>query len=427
MTYEHGMSEYSGIDYQSVSLKESIVKTEGKLKKNPKALILASVASMIDQFNMQNIQILLNKGYDVDVACNFYVGNNSSKERIKQLLIELAEIGVNAFQIDFERNVFNVSADLMSLKQVEKVICNQAKAINAGRPIENTEYTMIHSHSPIGGIVGRIVAKRHGIKSIYTAHGFHFYQGGKKKNWLMFYPIEFIFSCITDVLITINNEDYQLAKKKFKAKQVFRVPGIGLNIKKFQLSDFDRVAYRKKLGVNPDDYLILSVGELNDNKNHVLVMRAVAEMRDSSVKYFMAGIGENKERYEKLIKKLGLEKQVYLLGFRSDIAELNYCADIFAFPSIREGLGMAALEALACGTPICGMNTRGINEYVLDDKTGFLFENNVNSCKAALIKARGKKDKMRNCCLKMANKYSCEETNKIMNVVYYDGVKKDVE
>ena len=418
MAYAHEMSEYLGMDYQVVGLRESIMRTEGNVTGKPKALILASVASMIEQFNMHNIQILLDNGYDIDVACNFYVGNNCSDEEIRVLLEALQAMGVNAFQVNFSRNALDIKSDMKALEQVESIACGKAVSLNDARSVDEQPYTLLHSHSPIGGIVGRIVAKKYGIRSIYTAHGFHFYKGGSRKNWMLFYPIERIFSAITDTLITINIEDYKLAKKKFHAKEVYHIPGIGVDIGRFYLSNFDYKAYREKLGLLPSDYMILSVGELNDNKNQILVIKSIAAMNDPSVHYFMAGVGKNWDMYEAEAKKAGIAEQVHLLGFRTDIAELNYCADVFAFPSIREGLGMAALEALACGTPVCGMNTRGISEYVVNGETGYLFDNTVVSCKNAIEKVRGKKPEMRDACLKMVQKYSSEETDKVMKKIY---------
>lgn len=421
--YSQDMSEYEGIDYRMVDLKESVEKTEGNIqKKKPKALIVASVASMIDQFNMQNIELLLENGYDVDVACNFKVGSNCSEKRIAELLKVLTEKNVNAFQIDFSRNVFNIIKDIVAIKQTNDVMNNNANSINKARIIESYKYCIVHSHSPIGGIVGRLVAKRNGVKNIYTAHGFHFYKGGALKNWFLFYPIEKFFSVITDVLITINEEDYELARKKFKAKKTYKIPGIGLDMSKFQIQKFDREAYRRKLGLSDKNFMILSVGELNENKNHKLVIQAISKMKDESVHYYIAGVGKNKDEYEELIRKLKIDNQVHLLGYRTDIAELNYCADVFAFPSIREGLGMAALEALACGTPVCGMDTRGIKEYVVNGQTGYIFENNVEDCINSLEQIirmdKWQIEQMKENCKKMAQRYSIEKTNEIMRDIY---------
>lgn len=166
-----------------------------------KVLILASVASMIDQFNMPNIELLQNMGYNVDVACNFKEGNTCSDEKIEELKSTLKKMNIQCFQIDFARDVTNMGRNIKSLWQVEQLL-------------ETNKYEFLHCHSPIGGVVGRVAGKLKHVKVIYTAHGFHFYKGAPKKNWLIYYPIEKLCSYMTDVLITINKEDYVLAQKK---------------------------------------------------------------------------------------------------------------------------------------------------------------------------------------------------------------------
>ena len=171
-----------------------------------KVLMLASVASMIDQFNMQNISLLQEQGYEVHVAANFEQGSTSSKERVEQFKKELKEKNVLYFQIDFSRNVSNIPQNIKAYKQIKKLLVNN-------------KYEFIHCHSPIGGVCGRLAAKVTNTKVIYTAHGFHFYKGAPKFNWMIYYPIEKVLSYITDVLITINKEDYELAKKKDESKK----------------------------------------------------------------------------------------------------------------------------------------------------------------------------------------------------------------
>ena len=175
-----------------------------------KVLMLASVASMIDQFNMPNIQLLQELGYEVHVACNFEKGSTCTQERIQNLKQRLEHMGVEYFQIDFSRNVLRVNEIWKAYRQVERLL-------------EKEKYSFIHCHSPIGGAVGRIAAHKTHTKVIYTAHGFHFYKGAPLHNWLIYYPIEKWLSRYTDVLITINKEDYQRAKKKFHAKKTVKI------------------------------------------------------------------------------------------------------------------------------------------------------------------------------------------------------------
>lgn len=313
------------------------------------ALIVASVASMIDQFNMPNIKLLQELGYHVDVACNFKDGNTCSKERIDALKKNLTFMGIGFYQIEFARNILRLDKHLRAYKQLKRLA-------------ERTNYSLMHCHSPIGGFIGRLVFNKYrkdGTKVIYTAHGFHFYKGAPKKNWLLFYPIEKLCSRMTDILITINKEDYELAKSKMKAKQVEYVPGIGVDIKKFAEVNIDRDKKRNDIGVPKDCFLMLSVGELNENKNHESVIRALGSIKDKRVHYAIAGKGDKADELMRIAGELGIGDNVHLLGFRSDIMELFKASDLYVHPSLREGLSVALMEAIASKTPVICSDIRG--------------------------------------------------------------------
>lgn len=420
MVYDQSVSRYEGIDYQKVGLKESIVRTERKVKEKPRALIIASVASMIDQFNMDNINILLEQDYEVDVITNFKEPGNISADRAKNLRDSLLMKGVTVYHVQIPRSLSCV-CDIFASYRIVKKLCDER------------QYDIVHCHSPIGGVIARFAARKirfSGSKVIYTAHGFHFYDGAPKRNWMIFYPIEKFCSRLTDVLITINEEDYSRAKKKFYASRVIRIPGVGVDTNKFApfMSTKEKRRKQEEIGIPENAYLILSVGELNDNKNQQLVLRSIAEIGDTRIHYVMAGVGRNRSKLEQLARELGIEANTHFLGYRTDIVELDNCADVFAFASIREGLGMASLEALSCGVPIVGMNTRGIKEYVIDGVTGYLFDNDVNSCKIALKKALSLLEtdskKLRTNCRKTAMKFSISTTHKIMETIYLEFKKE---
>lgn len=332
-----------------------------------RALVLASVASMIDQFNMPNIHLMKEMGYEVDVATNFLNGSTCSDERIAALKETLKEMGVRCFQVDFSRNVLNVSENVKAYKQTKKIV-------------DENNYALIHSHSPIGGFLSRIAARsarRKGTKMIYTAHGFHFFKGALIMNWLLFYPIEKICSMWTDVLVTITHEDYQLARKKMYAKEVVYVPGVGINTSVFSPKEGDsaiNVKKRVELGLAMTDTVMLSVGELNKNKNHEIVLRAMAQLGRSDLHYVIAGRGDLKEHLEQLGKELGVSEQLHLLGFRTDVKELFKMADFFAHPSFREGLSVAVMEAMANGLPVICSGIRGNTDLIDDNKGGYLFK-----------------------------------------------------
>lgn len=322
---------------------------------------------MIDQFNMPNIRLMKEMGYEVDVATNFIEGSTCSDEKIVALKETLKQMNVKCFQIDFSRNVLNVSQNIKAYKQTKKII-------------DENNYTLIHSHSPIGGFLSRIAARnarKRGTKMVYTAHGFHFFKGAPLMNWLIFYPIERISSRWTDVLVTITHEDYQLAQKKMYAKEVVYVPGVGIETALFAPKEGDAAindSKRKELGIAMTDTVILSVGELNKNKNHEIVLRSLVQLGRKDVHYVIAGRGVLKEHLEQLAQKLGVSNQLHLLGFRTDVKELFKMADFFAHPSFREGLSVAVMEAMANGLPVICTEIRGNTDLIEDGKGGYLFK-----------------------------------------------------
>lgn len=323
-----------------------------------KVLILASVASMIDQFNIPNIKLLQSMGYEVHVACNFEKGSSCSNERIQILKKFLAELKVKYYQIDFERNILKIRNNLKAYKQVKNIL------------LEN-KYKFLHCHSPIGGAIGRLAGHKTQIKVIYTAHGFHFYKGAPLINWLLYYPIEKYLSKYTDVLITINKEDYKRAKT-FHAKKVEYIPGVGIDVEKIRSLKVDKEEKRKELGLANKNIVLLSVGELNKNKNHSIVIKALAKINNPNIYYLICGQGKLKEELIKLAKDLKIEKNIKLLGFRKDIYEIYKISDIFIFPSKREGLSVALMEAICCDLPVICSNIRGNIDLIKDNKNGCL-------------------------------------------------------
>lgn len=359
--YKHEMSEYPGVEYQKVMLAESIRRTEGNTESifaglrscnstnKGSVLVLASVASMIDQFNMSNIAILQDLGYRVDVACNFEKGNTCSQERVKELKKRLDEINVDYYQIDFTRNVMNLPQEMTAYKQVKEIVLKN-------------RYNFVHCHSPIGGVVGRLICHETNTKVIYTAHGFHFYDGAPLKNWIIYYPIEKFLSRYTDVLITINKEDYKRATKKLHAKKTVYIPGVGVDTEKFASRTSGRERIRTELGLKGSDIMLLSVGELNENKNHENVIRGIKGLK---VTYVIAGKGEKEEELENIAKECGVDLR--LVGFRTDVSDFYDAADVYVLPSIREGLNVSLMEAMATGLSCAVSKIRG-NTDLIDDE-----------------------------------------------------------
>ena len=270
---------------------------------------------------------------------------------------------IKVFNLPIPRNIFNLIDIFPSLKELIEIM-------------NVNNYSLMHCHSPIGGAIGRLAARsarKKGTKVIYTAHGFHFFKGAPLVNWLAYYPAERWLAKYTDVLITINTEDYEIAKK-FKVNRIEYVPGVGIDTDKFKNIEVNRTEKRESLGVSEDDFMIISVGELNKNKNHQVIIRAIAKLRNEKIKYVLCGQGPLETELRELAKELDVENQVKFLGFRKDVPDLMKVADLFAFPSYREGLSLSLMEAMASGLPVVCSEIRGNTDLIEDGKGGYLVE-----------------------------------------------------
>ena len=376
---------------------------------NKKILVLASVYGFLESFEINDIKILLSLGYEVHTVANLHdttIGSDYTTKKIDELK------GIKKHFFDIHRSPF-------SLKNI-------GVFFKLKKLVEKEKIGIIHCHTPIGGVLGRLLGKVCGVKIIYTAHGFHFFKGVSKKNWLFYYPIEYLLSKYTDTLITINEEDFNLAKLKFKAKNIFKINGVGLDTQKFYIENFDKKNYREKLGLNEEDFVILSVGELSDRKNHIIGIKAIQELKNEhpeiSFKYLIVGNGVNLEKYQEYIKQNNLENNVKLLGRRSDIVELNMISDIFLFPSLQEGLPVALMEAIAGGKSIVCSNIRGNEDLIENGKNGFIYNNpNINELKEKIkifLFDRELNKKYEKYNLEFIKKFDIKEIEKSMRNIY---------
>ena len=257
--------------------------------------------------------------------------------------------------------------------------------------IREGNYDLIHCHTPVGAMIARLAAasaRKEGTKVIYTAHGFHFFRGAPVINWLMYFPVEWLLAHLTDVLVTINQEDYAFAQKHIHAKRVEYVPGVGVDRERFQAPDFDREEKRRELGRNNGDFLILTVAEMTKNKNHSTVLKALALLKDKpgfeNMYYLICGRGEQKQALEQEAGDLGIGEHVIFLGYRQDVPEICRCSNVFAFLSFREGMPVALMEAMCCGLPAVCSRIRG-NTDLIDDGISGLFAENTPQAVAEAI------------------------------------------
>ena len=239
--------------------------------------------------------------------------------------------------------------------------------------IDSGNYDLIHCHTPVGAMITRLAAmaaRKKGTKVIYTAHGFHFFKGAPVFNWLAYYPVEWLLAGLTDVLITINKEDYAFAKKNIRAKRIEYVPGVGVDTTRFGAGVADGGEKRRELGFAQEDFLLLTVAEMTKNKNHTTVLKALGVLKDlpeyDRMQYLICGRGEQRQALEAEAESLGIRDHVHFLGYRHDVPQLCRCSDLFVFMTHREGLPVALMEAMSCGLPTVCSCVRG-NTDLIDD------------------------------------------------------------
>lgn len=333
-----------------------------------RALIVTTVSGFVPQFEMNHVRILQRMGYEVHYASNFHNPHYGSDNQ------RLEGTGIICHQIDFVRSPFRVWSNLKAYRQLRKLL-------------KEVSFQMLHCHTPMGGVLGRLAAKSERkkrksksdsewMKVFYTVHGFHFFQGAPIINWFLYYPIEWWLAGITDVLITITEEDYQQAKKfkRMKQESVYHIHGVGIEMKHFQSVLQSKSQLRAQFGIEEDAILFLSTGELNRNKNHITMIRALSRMRDHRMYYLICGEGKRREALQRQIRNLGLERQVLLLGYQKEIPLLLQCADVYVCLSYREGLSLGIQEAMAAGLPVIASDIRGNHELILQGDGGWLIK-----------------------------------------------------
>lgn len=291
-------------------------------------------------------------------------------------------------QIPYCDHYFDIPFERMPWKPKNVQAYKMLKAI-----IDEGNYDLVHCHTPVGAMIARLAAmsaRKQGTKVIYTAHGFHFFKGAPLLNWLLFYPAEWLLAPITDVLITINKEDYALAKKQLHPKRNEYVPGVGIHTGKFQTSPEQRAAKRQELGFEGSDFLILTVAEMTANKNHIAVLKALALLKDTEefekIHYLICGRGEMWQSLAQNAKDMGISDHVHFLGYRTDAPELYGCSDLFAFMTYREGLPVALMEAMCSGMSIVCTRVRGNTDLIEDGVNGQFVANDPKQLADAILR-----------------------------------------
>lgn len=370
-----------------------------------KVLLTATVQSHICQFHRPLAQVLHDHGCEVHVAAR---DNLAEKNGLKLDFVD------KVYDIPFSREPGSLN-NIQAHKQLKKILAQE-------------RYDVIHCNTPMGGIVTRLAAaglRKSGTKVYYTAHGFHFYKGAPKKNWLVFYPIERLFARLTDKLITINREDHALARAKFPGEIAY-IHGVGVDeTRYYPVSREEQLRLRQELGFDAEQKLILCVGELLPNKNQAMAIRMMDRLREEfpEALLLIAGNGPEKENLEQLIHGLGLHDRVRLLGYCTCLEKYQRIVDVMVACSHREGLPLNLVEAMLTENPVVATKNRGHCELVNHGQTGFLVEKNDDGAMAKfvaqLLREPQKKSEMGRAAREFALQYGFENVKRELTGIYF--------
>lgn len=297
------------------------------------------------------------------------------------------------------------------------------------RILAENQYDILHCHTPMGGVIGRLAARKEWktgkIKVIYTAHGFHFYKGAPFINWILYYPIEKWLANYTDVIITMNLEDYKRACKISKKKDVYIINGVGVNLTQFSplKSLEEKNKLRKKYGFLESDFILIYTAEFIPRKNHRLIFDIIVELKEKipELKLILCGKGKLLDSYTELVRQQNMDYVIFT-GYTKDVADYCRISDILVMPSFQEGLPMAMIEAISTGIPVVASKIRGHCDIIEDGSNGILFDvNSSTECKNAIISLYENKvvrEEMRKNNIEKSKKYSVEIAIQTMAKIY---------
>jgi glycosyltransferase involved in cell wall biosynthesis len=324
----------------------------------PNLLIVTTVAPTLRAFLLPYARRFRERGWTVDALSNGVSACRECRESFDRCL-----------DLPFSRNP-------LSRENFGKI----AEAIRG--IVSEGKYDIVHVHTPVASFVTRFALRKKPRaarpKVVYTAHGFHFYKGGRRLTNASFAALERLAGNWTDHTITINREDYDaaIALKIAPKERLSLFPGIGLDFSRYSPSSVDVAAIKELhsgLMLDRDDEMFLMAAEFNPGKRHEDALRALAMTGRKNFRLALAGKGPLEDKMKGLALKLGIASRVHFLGERTDVPLLMLSSRATVLPSEREGLNRSVMESICLGIPVLGADARGIRDLVTSPERGTLF------------------------------------------------------
>lgn len=254
-------------------------------------------------------------------------------------------------------------------------IVNVKAVADIRRIIRQGQYDIVHTHSSVAGVVGRLAALAAGSPVIlHHVHGWPLHEEMSATKRILYLGLERLCARYTTRIIAVSRPDIQkgLAYGIGDADK-FTLIYNGIDLEKFR-QPVDHKQIRTELGLDPHCKLVGMIGRLDQQKNPLDFIRAASRVVSgySRVQFLIVGDGSLRSECERLIDDLDLKGKVFLLGYRNDIARILPILTITTMSSLWEGLPIAFLEAMSAGKPIVANDVDGASDVIIDGETGFL-------------------------------------------------------
>ncbi|WP_297417384.1 glycosyltransferase [Clostridium sp.] len=365
-----------------------------------KILFAASTLSHIENFHIPYLEAFKKEGYSVHV-----MGKPNNKSQIPYV--------DNIIPMPFEKNMFSFK--------------NFAIAFEISKIVKAEEYDIVSIHTSLAAFfvrLGIMLSSKKPKLVVNTVHGYLFDANTSfiKRNIMLL--AEKITKYITDIVIVMNSEDYNIAKKhKLYKNNLYLINGMGIDLKRFpSISYENKISLRKELGFSKDDFLLVYVAEFSKRKNQRFLLNSIEELVKNNlknIKLLLLGDGQFLDELKLYAETLGINDYVYFAGYSKDTKKYYQISDICVSSSRIEGLPFNIMEAMSIGLPVVASKVKGHVDLVITKENGFLFNHDNKDEFCSYIKTIYKDKKLQsNMSIKskqLAKNYSLDTV--LMNTV----------
>lgn len=323
-----------------------------------KIIELCAIDQTIEVLLKPLIQRLTGQGFEVTCVC--------SKGPFTE---QLEGEGLNIVNILIERKI-SFWSNIKSIYRLYKLF-------------KNTKPDILHVHTPIASILGRVAARFAKVPVIiYTAHGFYFHDNMTPIKYKLLMNIEkYMAKYFTDFIFAVSEEDLLTAiRNNFIDQRKIVHIGNGVDVnEKFISMNVDHSEIKRlyaEFDLDDKDVVITFIGRLVSEKGIIELLEAFSNIERKNIKLLVVGDIDQGCRDRKtknyIVSNYQSNKNIIFTGFRKDINNILYITDIFCLPSYREGMPITIMEAMAMECAVVATDIRGCREEVLDGKSGFL-------------------------------------------------------